>query len=298
MPDDRAVARVLGIALITNVGLAAAKIAGGRLCHSFALEADGWHSIGDGLTSAIALGGLLVAKRPADAKHPYGHRKFEVLAACAIGVLLLGLSGQVLGEAFQHAFVEKAHAPVVGLSILAILAATFAVNLALSIYEARAGARLGSTLLASDAKHVRADCYVTGGILVSALATRHGWHEADLVAAALVAVLIGKAGIDVIASNLRYLTDGALVDPRRIEAIVTRVANVRAAHSIRTRGTPGAIFVDLRVELPGELSVSEVHEILSVIEDELRARFDSITDVVIHPQPDKEQSHETEYARM
>jgi cation diffusion facilitator family transporter len=298
MPDDRAVARVLGIALITNVALAVAKIAGGRLCHSFALEADGWHSIGDGLTSAIALAGLVMSRRPADAKHPYGHRKFEVLAACAIGLLLLGLSAQVLREAFEHAFVEKTHAPVVDMTIVAVLAATFAVNLTLSIYEARAGVRLGSPLLASDAKHVRADCYVTGGILVSALATRHGWHQADLVAGALVALLIGKAGIDVIASNLCYLTDGALVDPRRIEAIVTRVANVRAAHSIRTRGTPGAIFVDLRVELPADLSVSEVDGILRVIEHELRARLDSITDVVIHPQPDKEQSDGTVYARV
>jgi cation diffusion facilitator family transporter len=298
MPDDRAVARVLGVALFTNLGLAAAKIAGGRLCHSFALEADGWHSIGDGLTSGIALIGLMIARRPADAGHPYGHRKFEVLAACAIGLFLIALAGRVIGEAFGHAFVEKTHAPVVGLSVVLVLVVTFAVNLALSIYEARAGARLGSALLVSDAQHVRADCFVTGGILASALLTRVGWHEADLAAAAAVALLIGKAGVDVIAANLRYLTDGALVDPERIQAVVTRVANVRAAHSIRTRGTPGAIFVDLRIELPGELSVSEVDRIMRVIEQELRARFDSITDVVIHPQPDKEQSNGTAYASV
>ena len=298
MPDDRAVARVLGIALFTNAALAAAKIAGGRLCHSFALEADGWHSIGDGLTSMIALVGLVAARRPADASHPYGHRKFEVLAACTIGVVLLGLAGQVLGEAFNHAFVEKAHAPVIGPAVVAVLVVTFAVNLALSIYESRAGVRLGSPLLSSDAQHMRADCFVTAGILISALATRFGWHEADLVAAALIALLIGKAGIDVIAGNLRYLTDGALVDPQSIEAIVTRVPHVCAAHSIRTRGTPGAIFVDLRVELPGELSVTEIDRVARVIERELRARFDSITDVVIHPEPNKEQNNGTAYASV
>ena len=276
----------------------AAKIAGGRLFHSFALEADGWHSLGDGLTSAIALIGLGIARRPADAGHPYGHRKFEVLAASAIGLLLVALAGRVLNDAFDHAFVEKAHTPVVGVSFVLVLAATLAVNLALSIYESRAGARLASPLLLSDAQHARADCFITAGILASALRTRLGWQQADLVGGAVVALLIGKAGVEIITSNLRYLTDSALVDPRRIEAIVTRVEYVRAAHSIRTRGTPGAIFVDLRVELPAELNVSDVDQVLRLIEHELRARLDSIADIVIHPEPNKEQSHGTVHASM
>ena len=293
---DGAVARVLCVALLANLGLAAGKIAGGRFYHSFALEADGWHSLGDGLTSAIALVGLAIARRPADAGHPYGHRKFEVLAACAIGILLVAVAGQVLTEAFHHTFVEKAHTPIFGIPFVAVLASTLAVNLALSIYESRAGARLGSPLLLSDAQHARADCFITAGILASALLTRIGWQQADLIAAVVVALLIGKAGVDVITSNLRYLTDSALVDPRRIEAIVTRVECVRKAHYDPDARHPRRNLRRPARRAAGELSVTDVDRVLRLIEHELRARLDSIADIVIHPEPNKEQRHGTAYA--
>src|SRR5687767_13597416 len=98
---DAEVARALGVALAVSVAAAAAQVTCGRLFGLMGVEADGYHSLGDGLSSAVALAGLTIAQRPPDDGHPYGHRKFEALAAAGIGVSLLVVAAHLLGESLN-----------------------------------------------------------------------------------------------------------------------------------------------------------------------------------------------------
>ena len=104
MHDSRysEVRRVLVQILLLNLGVALAKIAFGQLSGSISIVSDGFHSLTDGASNVVALVGLRVARKPPDANHPYGHRKYETLAAGAIALFLL----IVVVEIAQAAFVR------------------------------------------------------------------------------------------------------------------------------------------------------------------------------------------------
>ena len=82
------VRRVLLIVLVLNLGVALAKLIVGGLTGSLAMVADGFHSLSDTASNVVGLLGVSLAARPPDKDHPYGHRKFETLAALFIGGFL------------------------------------------------------------------------------------------------------------------------------------------------------------------------------------------------------------------
>src|SRR5437588_11954099 len=86
---NRAVRRVVVVALVLNTLVALSKAAYGYVSGSLSLGTDSLHSILDAASNVLALFGLQWAARPADARHPYGRQKIEILAALGIGVLIV-----------------------------------------------------------------------------------------------------------------------------------------------------------------------------------------------------------------
>ena len=88
------VTKVMSVSIITNTFLSLIKIIIGFICKSSALLADGVHSFSDLLTDFFAIIGNIMAKKPADEKHPYGHGKIEYLTSIGISmvVIILGLT--------------------------------------------------------------------------------------------------------------------------------------------------------------------------------------------------------------
>jgi cation diffusion facilitator family transporter len=283
MPSDRdrAVRRALAIALGVNLATAALKIALGRAGDLLAVEADGFHSLSDGGGSLVALIGLAIARRPANEGHPYGHRRYELVAGALIGVSLLAVSWRVIEDAIEHAVSGTLHAPAPSVATFAVLGASLAVALALSSYQAAAGRRLRSALLTSDARHTRSDAIVTAGVIASSIGSFAGLPGLDIVAAVAVAALIGKAGLEIVWSNARLLADAAPLPAARVREVVDRFPLVRSI-AVRTRGTPDAVFVDLRVAAPRSLRVSELDVLSSRIAIAIRERIEEVVDVMVH----------------
>jgi cation diffusion facilitator family transporter len=289
---DRRVARVLAVVLFVSVALAICKITFGHLTGLLAIEADGYHSMSDGLTTIVAMIGLVLARRPPDLGHPYGHHKFEVVAACGIGVSLLIGAFMIVEHAIAHVALGSHGAGHVDFLVVAMLVLTFVINLAVAAYEDHWGRRLRSVLLSTDARHARADAWVTAGVIVSTVATALGVSAIDVIAATVVSLLIAKSGLEILIKNGRYLVDAALVDPEQIARIAVQVPNVLGAHTIRSRGTPGAVFLDLRLVVPADLRAADVHELTQQVEHALRAEIDTLADVTMYPQPStKENNH-------
>jgi cation diffusion facilitator family transporter len=284
---DVAIRRALLLAMIANLGVAAAKVFYGRASGLLAVEAAGYHSLGD------ALVGLGLARRPPDAEHPYGHRRFELLAGCVLGVVMLmtafELGRDVLGRLAAGA---PASPGALDGRVLAALAATLTVNAAVAAYQARAARRYGSALLLSDAQHTRSDCYVTLGVIASSVLAHLRLPVVDALAAAAVTVMVGKSGAEVLLRNVRYLADTALVDPAAVQRIVAGVPEVAGAYRIRTRGAPDAIFMDLRVKVPPHLSLAETARVARRLEQALAAHFPGLVDVTIHPEPTEGGHHD------
>lgn len=280
----RRVARVLWLTLGLNACVAAAKIAYGHHAGVLSIRADGFHSLTDSVNNLVGLLGVHFAARPADAGHPYGHAKLEVLAAGGVGLSLLVMAYDVLTSAASR-LSGATVAPELDARAFVVLLVTLAVNLGVARYEKRQGEVLGSTFLASDAAHTRSDVLVTVGVLVTVALVHAGLPILDPVMALGIAVFIAWTGVQILRQNLRYLADAAALEPQAVRDVVLQVAGVASVHKIRTRGTPGDIHVDLHVQVARHLDVVAAHRVTHWVIDAIKSRVPGVSDVVVHTEP-------------
>jgi len=277
------VRRVLWLTLGLNLAVAAAKIGYGILVHSLSIRADGFHSLTDSTNNLIGIASIWLASRPPDAKHPYGHQKFEILAAGGIGLSLLLVAWDV-GRGALARVMGTAEPMIINNHAFTVLLLTLAVNVCVALYERKRGLELKSTFLISDAAHTRSDVFVTLGIVVAVLCVRMGYPSFDLIAAIVVALFIAYTGVGLLRENARYLLDTALIGEEVVQDKVLKVAGVASTHKIRTRGTPNAIHVDLHIQIAPHLNVVQAHQVTHWVIDAVR-EIPGVIDVVVHTEP-------------
>lgn len=284
--------RVLYLTLVLNLAVAALKVSYGYFADVLSLRADGFHSLTDAANNVVGLVSISLASRPADRGHPYGHHKIELLAAGLVGVTLLVLAYDVLKSAIVRLLYESSYElPQIGGGAFVVLGFTLLVNMGVARYERLQGEKLGSSFLLSDAAHTRSDVLVTCGVLLAVLFVRLGFPVLDLVAAIAVAGFIAWAGIGVLRHNLQYLADSAQIERESIETIVLRVPGVAGTHKIRTRGTPGAIYVDLHIQIAPHLDVVRAHRVTHSVIDAIKQSIPGVIDVLVHTEPARPGQH-------
>lgn len=281
---DARVKRVLWAILLLNWLVAGAKWTVGWKIGSVSLLADGVHSVLDGTSNIVGIVGLSLAARPPDQGHPYGHRRFESVAALAIGGLIAVAFVEIVKQ-LGMGLTGQTEPPEVTLPAVVVVIATILINLAISRYEAREGRRLNSTLLTADAAHTASDAAAAMTVLLSLGAVALGIRWADLVGAAIVAVFIGGTAWRVLSYNLQILADAAQLDPRAVREVALHVEGVRGAHRIRSRGGSQDVHVDLHIHLDPSMNLHDAHEKTHQVMDALRRRFPQIADIVIHTEP-------------
>jgi len=279
----RGIARVLWIVLGLNLLVAVAKLAYGAAGGALALTADGIHSLLDAASNVIGLVALSAARRPADADHPYGHRKYETVAALAIAFTIL-LGCYEIVTAVIGRLLEPRAPHVSGVAILVVVG-TLVVNAAVVAYESRAARRLGSELLQADAAHTGSDVFATLLVLASLVAVRFGWVWADAVAAIFIVALILRAAIAILRGTLSTLSDERRLPPRDVERAALEEPGVREVHNVRSRGPNDDIHLDLHVLVDPALSLADAHLLGHRVEARLRARWPGVTDIVVHVEP-------------
>lgn len=283
--DDAAeVRRVLLVVLAINLATAAAKLGAGAVSGSIALGADGLHALLDGSSNVVGLVGVALGSRPPDAGHPYGHRRFETLAAVLIGLFILGGLFAIL-DALVSVLAEGTSGPIRSPLAVGVTAASVAVTLGVSRYERQRGDELHSEVLIADAGHSFSDALASMVVLASFAGGALGLRWADPIAAAIVCVLIGRTAYAILARNLRVLTDAAQLDPADVERVASAVEGVRGAHRIRSRGSPRHVHLDLHVTLDPQIPLVQAHATTHLVEAALRDAFPAVCDVVIHTEP-------------
>lgn len=267
-----------------NLLVAAAKIAYGHIADVLSVRADGFHSLTDSTNNLVGLVGVQLSRRPADEGHPYGHEKFEILAAGAVGLSLLGMAYDVLKSALER-WSMPVHERMLDPRVFVVLVVTLTVNLFVASYERRMGEKLGSAFLLSDAAHTRSDVVVTLGVILTSALVQLGYPELDAVMAIIVAGFIAYAGVRVLRQNLRYLADGKAIDASLVARAVECVPGVASSHKIRTRGSPGAIHVDLHIQIARHLDVVDAHRVTHAVIDAIKREIPGVTDVLVHTEP-------------
>lgn len=287
----RTIKRVLWTIFFLNVAVSAAKYGYGLFSHSTSMQADGIHSLFDSAGNIIGLVGMTFASRPADQDHPYGHGKFETYASVAIGLLLLFAAFTVGSEAVQNLMGGTHAVQVTALSFI-VMILTLCVNMGVTLYERRIAKRLGSEILAADAKHTLSDVAVSLGVVVGLILVKAGIPVADSVMALVVSAVILYTAWGVFRQANATLSDTARIPSADIAALVCATPGVEGCHRIRTRGTTAEVYVDFHVLVDPLMTVYNAHALAEKLEREISDRFAQVVDVTIHIEPNDEQQRE------
>jgi cation diffusion facilitator family transporter len=275
--------RVLGVVLVGNLSVAAAKLLVGFRAGALSVMADGVDSGVDAVATVVLLAMVRVATRPPDEDHPYGHRRFETVGAFALSGLLFLMAYEVLRAAFRRLLFEPAPPEVTPL-LVGVVVASVLVNLVISTYEHRRGEALDSPMLHADAAHTRGDVYAGLGILAGLALVHLGYGWADPLVAVGVAGFIAYTGYQVFRDAVPVLTDRAVYDPQEVRAAAEAVDGVEDAHDIRSRGRPGEAFIQLHLLVTPD-RVEDAHDVTRSVEERLMEEFGA-REVFCHVEPE------------
>ncbi|HRW06038.1 MAG TPA: cation diffusion facilitator family transporter, partial [Caldilineaceae bacterium] len=280
----RAIQRVLIVTFLLNVLATLAKLGVGLWTGALSLVADGLDTLFDGLSNVIGLVAVNISSQPPDEDHPYGHRKFETLAALFIAAALFITTWELATGAIQRLF-DPPPVVVNWWSIGALIFSS-AVQAVAGLWELRKAAQLESEVLRADARHTLASIGVSAAVLVGLGFVLLGYDWADPLVALLVAGVIGKIGVDTVRENVPALVDRAPLDAEHIGEIVADVRGVESYHRIRSRGPVDNVAIDLHVRVSPQLAMPEAN----AIADEVRRRLlalPGVGDVTVHAEAER-----------
>ena len=285
--------RVTWFSVVANTILTILKLLVGLFGHSAALVADALHSASDFATDFAVLIGMKFAGRPQDLDHPYGHGKYETLAAVIVGVSLAAVgititfhAGHTLFFAWwEHVYPERP-------SFLALCAACVSIVVKEALYQwtARVAHATKNDALLANAWHHRSDAFSSIGTAIGAgVAALFGgaWVLLDAVAAAFVGVILLKVAWEIVRDSLdKLMEQGMSVEEHQcIYDAVHAVAGISEPHHLRSRRVGTVAVIELHFRVNPEMTVRESHDLASQVEQNLRASFGEDAIVTMHVEP-------------
>lgn len=277
------VRRVLIGILVANIVVVTVKFVVALDTNALAVFGDALQSSVDAVNNLFGLAVVRLASKAPDEDHPYGHAKFETLGALLIALLLSLSIFELVRGAVARLLIG---APPLNISSgnLVLLVFTLGVNVAVVWFETRAGRRLQSDLLLADALHTRTDVFITLGVLTGLALAKAGLAWADPALALAVAVLVGRAGYQILRRSIPTLVDERAFDQATIQREAEGVNGVVSAYSIRSRRAGDRRFAEVTIAVDGDSNVASAHRIADQVEGRLRDSL-QLDEVTVHVEP-------------
>jgi cation diffusion facilitator family transporter len=280
----RKVTKILWVILFANLGVAILKIIIGNAIGSTSMAADGFHSLTDGSSNIVGIIGVSLASKPVDKDHPYGHKKFEMLAGLFIAVMLLIIGGRIVLNSLTR-FSNPIIPNITTQSLIALIS-TLVINVLVCTYEYNEGKRLNSYILMSDSLHTKSDIYVSIGVLFTLISIRLGLPSiVDPLASFVVAFFIFHSSYEIFKSTTGILVDRAVVDEEKVTEIIMSFTQVKDVHNVRSRGSESDIHLDMHIMTEPNMSVEESHILTHDIEKAIQEQLDGKVQVIVHIEP-------------
>lgn len=276
--------------LLVNALLVLVKLIAGIVGHANALVADAIESSADIFSSLIVWMGLSIAARPADEDHPYGHGKAEPLAAAVVSLMLLGAAVGISIMAIRE-IVTPHHLPAP--FTLFVAAGVIIIKEALYRRVSRVGKEVGSSAVAADAWHHRADAASSLAAFIGisiALWGGRGWEAADDWAALVAALLVAVNGVRTLRPAVSALMDEApdsTVKDRALQAAL-RVGGVKYVERLNVRSSGLGFYVDLHAQADPAMSLEQAHEIAAKVKYSILDAVPRVLSVLVHMEPYRE----------
>lgn len=246
----------------------------------------------DFIASAINLFAVKHALVPADHDHRYGHGKAEAIAGLTQVAFMIGSSLFLIFEAtyrFNHQ--QSIENGTIGIAVMLITITLTAILLKFQYYVVK---KTGSIAITADSLHYVGDLLLNLSVIAALILSIYfDWQVADPIFALLIAAFILKSAWDIAKQSLAELMDQELPDALRdeIKTIAMRHPQVFNLHELRTRSSGRQYFIQLHLEMDGELKLKEAHEIASAVEIEICKAFPN-AEVIIHEDMEGLHAHE------
>jgi cation diffusion facilitator family transporter len=280
------VRRVLWLTLVFNLAVVVGKLIAGITAGSLSVISDAIHSSVDSLNNIVGLVVVKYATADPDEDHPYGHAKFETLAAFAIAGFLFVTCYQISVSGIRRLVAHDGSHPEITALTIGVMIATIIANIIVTVYEHREGKRLQSAFLIADAAHTKSDVLVSCSVLAGLFLIRFGYVWLDPVVSLGVAVVIAWSGYKIFKATVPVLVDAASVPSVHIAEVAQSVAGVHSVHDVRSRTHGGAMFIEMHLHVNAEAEHDHItsHAITEEVERRLEEEFGKVV-ATIHVEP-------------
>ncbi len=253
---------------------------------SVALLSSVIDSLLDAVSSLINLFAVRQALMTPDREHRFGHGKAEPLAVLAQSAFITGSALALLAEAVRRLVHPTPVAnPPAGIAVVIF---SIVMTVALVLYQRKVVRHTGSIAVRADELHYRGDVILNLGVIAALVlgAVPH-LQVFDPLFGAAIGVWIIISAVGLARLSLTQLMDQEMSDDEResIRAIAQSHPDVAAAHDLRTRVAGPTTFIQIHIEMSGEMTLKRAHQISDEVEAKLRAAYPG-AEIIIHQDPE------------
>jgi cation diffusion facilitator family transporter len=260
------------------------KLFAGIFSGSVSILSEAIHSAMDLLAAIIAFFSVKVSDTPPDAKHPYGHGKYENVSGVIEAVLIFIAAIWIIYEAIHKIIAPATVVENIGIGTL-VMGLSAITNFFVSRRLYKVSKETDSIALEADALHLKTDVYTSLGVAAGLLLLwLTGWQILDPVIAIAVAMLILKESYELLKNAYSPLMDVSLSDDEVKIFQEEMISRGLLFHNLKTRKSGHFRFADLHLELPEKMELKEVHRICDEIENVLTAKLKNL-EINIHVEP-------------
>ncbi|MDA0304687.1 MAG: cation diffusion facilitator family transporter [Proteobacteria bacterium] len=289
LPPEKA-ARLMKLATYASVSVAlvliVSKFAAWLMTDAISLLSTLIDSLLDVGASVLNLIAVRHALEPADKEHRFGHGKAEALSGLAQAAFITGSAVFLLlqaGERLYHPRQIENTDVGFGVMMLAIV-----LTLGLVAFQRHVVRQTGSVAISADSAHYQMDVLVNVSVIISLLlVSRFGLSLADPLFAIAIAIYIIWGAWRIGQTALHMLMDRELDDAqrRRVMEIARINPGVKGVHDLRTRSSGNQVFIQMHLEMDGDITLMDAHVIADDVEIRIMKAFPN-AEVIIHEDPE------------
>lgn len=286
--ESAAIRKMSFVSVAGNAVLSGFKFFAGVTGNSGAMISDSIHSFSDVITTLIAWIGVKASKKEADAAHPYGHERIECIASLLLGIVLLGTGLGVGQVGLENIFSGNYQALAVPSAIALVAALVSIVSKEAMYWYTRYYANLiHSSAFLADAWHHRSDAFSSIGSLIGIAGAMMGYPVLDSVASVVICLFIVKASYDILKDGVVKLLDTSCGESydKKMADYISGQEGVVCVDSLRSRMFGNKVYIDLEIQVDGEKSLREAHQVAERIHDDVEKTFPDVKHIMIHLNP-------------
>lgn len=278
--------------IIINTLLSVFKLLAGILGASYALISDAVHSASDVFSTVIVIIGVKISAKKADKNHPFGHERFECVAAILLSVVLFA-TGAIIGYNGITNIVTGAYKSFASPGIIAIVAAavSIATKEGMFWFTMSAAKKVNSSSLKADAWHHRSDALSSVGSLIGVVGAICGVKILDSIACIIICILILKAAVQIFIDAIKKMTDEACDEKteNEIRQFILSCDGVLNVDSLMTRMFGNRIYVIAEIACKYDVPLYQAHSVAEAVHNGIEEKFPLVKHVTVHVNPYKDE---------